>query len=275
MHCFIIGLAALFVGLFQDCLLAQEVTPLPPAYQEKYRAAVDAFNKEKYTESLALLAEADTISPNQIATFNLQGAAHVKRRDFQKAAVSFRKILEKEPQNPIAFFNYGEVLFLSENYPQAKEAFIKYLGTEGNEKNALGRFKVLLCDLRMGNIQEVKAVVDNLRPTISHPLEYFARAAIEFSQNNEKEARSYVQSAFQIYPGGMNLAFADSFVELGWIGRGDVAQIGAVNAAALQSLSREFQPEDDPGEDTSFKEKFRSLLPSLGGTPGSESEEKE
>ena len=257
--------AAVLPALFfsQDHTFAQDDNTPPVAYQEKYRAAVEAFNEEKFAKTLELLNEADSLAPGLPSTLNLKGAAHVKLRDFKAAAVDFRKILEKKPDNAVALFNYGEVLFLSENYAQAKEAFSKYLQTEGNKTNALGRYKVILCDLLMGNIKEVKTTIAELRPTISHPLEYYARAAVEFSQDNEQEAREYLQSAFNIYPGGMNLAFADSFVELGWIKREEVAQIGAVNAAALQSLSREFQPEAG-GEDDSFKDKFQSLLPSLG-----------
>lgn len=257
------------LGFISVCAVAQTTDPPPPAYQETYRSAVEAFNNQEYEKTLELLDQADAISPGLSATMNLQGAAHVKLRDFQKAASAFRGILQNEPQNPVALFNYGEVLFLSENYPQAKEAFSKYLGTEGNEKNALGRFKVMLCELLMGNVQQVKAEIQELRPTISHPLEYYARAAVEFSQDNEEEARKYLQSAFNIYPGGMNLAFADSFVELGWIKREEVAQIGAVNAAALQSLSQEFQPDAAENEDN-FSEKFQSLLPSLGDSASEE-----
>ncbi|MEM6822415.1 MAG: tetratricopeptide repeat protein, partial [Verrucomicrobiota bacterium] len=211
----------------------------PPSaeYQKLYRDALELFNKEQFDEALLKLEEASAIEPSRLATHNLKGAVYVKQKDYEKAATAFQSIIDQQPDNPIALFNYGEVLFLSGKYAQAKESFQKYRATEGNQSNALARFKVILCDLLGGNEAEAKKTVAELSPTVSHPLEYFGKAALEFHAGNEKKARTFLQSAFNIYPGGMNLAFADSFVELGWLKKGDVTQIGAVNAAALQSLS--------------------------------------
>lgn len=239
-------------------------TPPSQAYQTAYSAAIQAFNENRYPEALAKLDEAEAVEPGLVSTLNLRGAIHVNQREFTKAAESFHKIIPLDPDNDVAHFNYGETLFLMKNYAQAKESFQRYLNTKGNQKNALGRFKVLLCDILGGNIEQARKTVAELRPTISHPLEYFARAALLFHAGKDEEARGYLVSAFDIYQAGMNLAFADSFVEIGWLKREEVAQIGAVNAAALQSLSNEFQPVSE-GSDQSLSEKFQSLLPSLSG----------
>jgi tetratricopeptide (TPR) repeat protein len=225
---------------------------------------VNLFNEAKYDESLAKLSEAEVVDAAQVATNNLRGAVYVKQRKYAQAAEAFKAILASQPDNSIAWFNYGESQFLAKNYSQAKESFKRYLETEGNKTNALARFKIILCDILSGNVSEARKAVENLRPTISHPLEYYGRAAIEFNAGRDAEAREYLKSAFDIYPGGMNLAFADSFKELGWLKPDEVAQIGAVNAAALQSLSTEFQPSSNEGSDA-YKEKFESMLPSLGG----------
>jgi len=252
----------LALSLIAGCSWLHGQPPRPtPEFQAKYRAALEAFNENDYEMALTLLNEAEQIQPGMEATLNLKGASHVKLKNFQEAANAFRGILAQKPQNPVALFNYGETLFLSKNYPQAKEAFQKYMATEGNANNALGRLKVFLCDLLMGNEQAVQEMIANLKPTISHPLEYYCRAARLFHQGNEEEARGYLNSAFEIYPAGMNLAFADSFVELGWLKSNEIAEIGAVDASALQSLSQEFQPQEtETGIDA---EQFESLLPAL------------
>ncbi len=239
-------------------------------YKNIYTEAITLFNEAKYEQAVTKLEEAIALDPQQVAAYNLAGASHVKLKNYDKASVAFNQILSIQPENSIAMFNYGESLFLAKNYPAAKKQFQGYLGTKGNKTNALARFKVILCDLLGGNESGALKAVQDLRPTISHPLEYYGRAALQFHAGNDEEARQYLQSAFQIYPGGMNLAFADSLVELGWLKQGEVAQIGAVNAAALQSLSTEFQP--DSGEDSgAFSDKFESMLPSLDG----ESKEKD
>lgn len=251
--------------------LKSQESPPSAEYQGKYRKAIELFNEAKYEETLSLLEQAVALEPQQTSAYNLIGAALVKLKRFDEAGAVFRKILSVQPDNAIAMFNFGESLFLAKKYPEAKQQFQAYLNTEGNKTNALARFKIILCDLLGGNEAEARQNVAKLRPTISHPLEYYGRAAVMFHDGNEEEAREYLQSAFQIYPGGMNLVFADSLVELGWLKRDEVAQIGAVNAAALQSLSSEFQP-DTGNEDTGGTlDSFESLLPSLGGEEESES----
>jgi len=257
-------------GLIIICGLAGTTahaeTPEPSEeYKQIYSSALQEFNAENYDKALTILEQTIAVDPQQTAAYNLSGAANVKLKKYEQAIDSFRKILSIKPESSIAMFNLGESLFLLKDYSQAKQYFQGYLNTEGNKTNALARYKVILCDLLGGNEAVARDAVQNLKPTISHPLEYYGRAAIQFHAGNEEEAREYLRSAFQIYPGGLNLAFADSLVELGWLKEGEVAQIGAVNAAALKSLSNEFQPEAEKDDSGTFREKFDSLLPSLGG----------
>lgn len=258
-------------GISVNGALAQSPEP-SQEYKDIYAKAMEVFGEEKYEEAIEYSEQAIALDPQMPAAYNLTGAAYVKLEQYDQAAISFQKILSIQPDNTIAMFNLGEAKFLTKDYGNAKKHFQSYLNSEGNSTNALARYKVILCDLLGGNEAGARKAVDELKPTISHPLEYYGRAALLFHAGNEVEARGYLQSAFQIYPGGINLAFSDSLVELGWLKREEVAQIGAVNAAALQSLSTEFQPEIEKDESGALKEKFDSLLPSLGG--GDDEEDK-
>lgn len=254
----------LLCGVSGHSGLAQAVEP-SQEYQDIYAKAMQAFLEEQYEDTLSLLEQAIALEPQQANAYNLAGAANVKLRNYNQAATSFQQILALDPENMIAIFNLGESYFLLKDYTKSKQYFQTFLNIEGNSANALARFKLLLCHLLGGNEESARATVEALRPTISHPLAYYGNAALHFHAGNNDEARSYLKSAFEIYPGGVNLAFADSLVELGWLERNEVAQIGAVNAAALQSLSREFQPDIEQDDSNALFKRFDSLLPSIGG----------
>ncbi|MEM6884700.1 MAG: tetratricopeptide repeat protein [Verrucomicrobiota bacterium] len=234
-------------------------------YIELYAKAKAEFDGENYQESLKILEEAIALEPQLVHSYNLKGAVLVKLDEYDQAAETFQQVLAIQPENVIANYNMGESFFLAEKYSQAKEQFQVYLNSEGNQTNALARYKVILCDLLGGNESAARKAVEELRPTISHPLQYYGRAAIHFHAGEEEEARSYLKSAFNIYPAGLNLAFSSSFLELGWLKEGEVAEVGAVHAAGLQSLSTEFHPEIEKDDSGALREKFESLLPSLGG----------
>jgi len=257
----LIGRVGVIFFLISWSVQAADVVP-SPEYAKAYRESVVFFNELKYEEALVKVKESIALEPELTDGYNLEGACYIKLKEYEKGAESFSKILNVEPQNPIAMFNYGESLFLQKKYAEAKSLFQRYLGTEGNSKNALGRYKVILCDVLGGHVEEARKTVAGLKPTISHPLEYYARAAVEFQAGNDELARSYLKSSFQIYSGDLNLAFADSLREIGWVKDGEVAQFNTVNVAGLESLSSEFQPEAE--EDSAVVGKqLNSLLPSL------------
>jgi len=245
-----------------DYALAENALP-SREYRETYVKAMQVFGEGKYEEAMKLAREAVVLDPAQASAYNLLGATQVKLRQPQEAVASFQKILSLQPENSVAVFNLGEAYFLLKNYSEAKKYFESYLKTEGNATNALARYKMILCDLLGGREAAARETVLGLKPTISHPLEYYGRAALLFHQGDEEQARSYLESAGKIYSPGLNLAFADSLVELGWLNRNEVAEIGAVNAAALQSLSAEFQPQNDEDSSRGLNRDIESLLPAL------------
>jgi tetratricopeptide (TPR) repeat protein len=218
-------------------------TPPSEAMQAVYAEALQLMNQGKIDDALAKLASGPAAEGDHSAVLNLKGALHVRKKDYPTAAAAFGKILEKSPNNAVARFNLGEVHFLQKNYPKAKEFFGQFLKEPGNSQNALARYKIFLCDLLGADPAAATQTLKGLEPTISHPFYYYANAASAFKAGRESAAREYIQSAFGIYPGGLNAAFADSLVELGWLKQEEIAQIGAIDSAALQSLSSEFRPE--------------------------------
>lgn len=242
--------------IYSQLSAAQE--PITQEYKQYYAAAVQAMKAGDYALALEQinLAEADT--PGKIPTLNLRGSIYLKQHQYNLAVADFRKIIEINPEYPSGHFNLGEAYFQAGQYTEAKHAFRRYLQTKGNERNALARFKVFLCDLMSGNDAAVQQQLANLKPTISHPLEYYCRAAVQYHAGKQEEGESYVNSALKIYSPAINFLFLESFRKLGFIKQEQMARVDQIEEAALGMLSYEFMPteqEESP--------KLEVLLPDL------------
>ncbi len=242
-------------------LKAQE--PISAEYKKFYAEAVAAMESENYELALQKLDQAESDTPGKIPTLEMRGDVYMKQREFSKAVETYRTLSKLYPEYEGAMYNYGEALFLSKEYPQAKQAFTQYLETKGNERNALVRYKVFLCDLMAGNTVGVEEQLRALQPTISHPLEYFCRAAYLYQQEKDLEAESLINSAFAIYQPAINILFAQSLAELGFLKIENIPKIERIDGNALKSLSHEFQPVDEQGT-RSLGQELENQLPSLG-----------
>jgi tetratricopeptide (TPR) repeat protein len=236
--------------------------PLSEAMQAVYAEALQLMNQGKIDEALAKLSSGPASDAEHSAVLNLKGALQVRKKNYSEAAALFAKILEKSPNNAVACFNLGEVHFVQKNYPKAKELFGRFLKEPGNSQNALGRYKIFLCDLLGVDPAAAAQTLKELEPTITHPFYYYANAASEFKAGRENQAREYIQSALEIYPVGLNAAFADSLVVLSWIKPEEIAQVSMIDSAALQSLSSEFRAEAAlSGADAPPPPDFENVLP--------------
>jgi tetratricopeptide (TPR) repeat protein len=252
---------------------ASAETPPAPSIESQrlYSEAIGLMNEGNMDSSLKKVDEMLAKEPDNLAGLNLRGAVLVRKKDYEAAEASFARILAIDSKNSVAHFNLAEVSFLRKDYAKAKGHFTHFMEVKGNEQNALGRYKIFLCDLLGSDPSPAMKLLETLEPTISNPLYYFAHAAAEFKQQRPEKGREFIQSAFGIYPGGMNAAFADSMVELGWIKQEEVASVGAIDASALNSLSTEFQPAKDAGPPTSLG--FENVLPDFS-TGGGKKDEK-
>lgn len=268
---------SLLILLATTPLTAQEAAPesQPPAVappspegQRIYSETLQLINQNQLEKALAKLASIPESDATHPEVLNLKGALLVRKKDYAAAAATFGKILENNPNNALAHFNLGEVHYLQKDYVKAKSLFNRFLQYPGNSQNALARYKVFLCDLLGVDPSAAALTLSELEPTISHPFFYFAHAAQEFKNGQPEKAREYIQSALNIYPRGLNTAFADSMVELGWLKPEEVGQITEMDAATLQSLSNEFRPKQTtPDTSSSSSPGFENILPDFFHEP--------
>src|SRR5438552_3873846 len=77
------------------------------------------------------------------------------------------------------------------------------------------------------------------------PALYYAQAAWEFKHNNPTKATDWITSAKKIYSPALNVVFADSFYDLGWMQSPAIATSPAPAAEAATALA-EAQTESSP-----------------------------
>lgn len=233
---------------FTACFLTaaeQATQPADPevsdAYKKIYGESIQAFNEGNFNLALTKINEADKAQPGVAAGMNLRGAILVKLKEVDQAIVLFKELVKLEPNNQVPLFNLGEAYFLKKDYLESKKHFNQFLALPNNAENSLGKYKVFLCDMMLGNKAEVDKVINELTPTISNPYYYFANAAVNFQKGDKVKGRDWVQSAYSIYPPDLNANFADSFIEFGWLTTEDVGQSSSIASNDLKSLSKEFK----------------------------------
>src|SRR5438105_7893790 len=77
------------------------------------------------------------------------------------------------------------------------------------------------------------------------PVLYYAQAAWEFKHNNPGKATDWITAAKKIYSPALNVVFADSFYDLGWMQSPALATSPAPAAEAATALA-EAQTESSP-----------------------------
>ena len=207
-------------------------------YQTVYGSAVQAFNKGNPSETIHILDDAEKIQPGLPTTLNLRAAAYVRLKRLDEARQVFESLHKSKPDDPSIIFNMAEVYFLGRNYVDAKKMFQLYLEKKGQSQNALGLYKVFLCDLMTNNTAEIKKTLSNLIPAANNPYYYFAMAADALKRGEGDKGRDYIKSAYDIYSPQLNASFADSLVELGFIRQEEVGSVGVIDSAFLQSLTQ-------------------------------------
>jgi tetratricopeptide (TPR) repeat protein len=234
--------------------------------QEAIRDIVQASQDRRWTDVLQATDMISDADPAYLGLMNIRLSALVQVKDYDQALELLSKLAKREEGgSAVHDFNYGEIYFLKKNYKESIKHFEKFLAVEGNENNALARFKLYLGNLLGGQESTAEELKSKILPSISHPLYYYVQAASEFHAGNDDEARAWLKSASSIYSLGLNVAFADTFKEVGWLEPHEVTGFPVLTQAQLSSLNAEFQPQAPNRPKKRGGSIFEGMMPSLGG----------
>jgi hypothetical protein len=189
--------------------------------RSKYEQAERAFQQRDFNTALKFLDQVDAAAPNQAASFNLHGEILMEQKKFDEAEAVFQKAFAADPKFREAQYNLAQIPFKKQEYGKSRDRlealFAETPGGDKNQASQLIQFKIFMTLLLEGKDNRAEKMMDQFRFTVDTPALYYAQAAREFKHNNPDKGNDWVASARKIYSAALNIVFADSFYDLGWL----------------------------------------------------------
>ena len=217
--------------------------------RSRFEQSRQAYQQRDFASALKFVNDADGAEPNQPATLTLRGEILLEQKQFDQAEAEFKKALKADPKFRQAQFNLALVPLKKKDYTTARDRFETLLGkTPGGDKSEAAqiiKFNIFMTFLLEGKESRAQKMMEQFQFTGDTPALYYAQAGWEFKHNNPNKATDWITSAKKIYSPALNLVFADSFYDLGWLQSPAVAMSPAPAAEAATALA-ETQTEASP-----------------------------
>jgi tetratricopeptide (TPR) repeat protein len=217
--------------------------------KSRVEQARQAFQQRDLASALKFVNDADSADPNQAGIITLRGEILMEQKQFDPAEAEFKKALKADPKFRQAQFNLALVPLKKKDYTTARDRFEALLGkASGGDKSEAAqiiKFNIFMTFLLEGKESRAQKMMEQFQFTGDTPALYYAQAAWEFKHSNPNKATDWITSAKKIYSPALNLVFADSFYDLGWLQSPAVATSPAPAAEAATALA-EAQTEASP-----------------------------
>ncbi|PYX34518.1 MAG: hypothetical protein DMG80_01820, partial [Acidobacteria bacterium] len=217
--------------------------------RSRVEQARQAYQQRDFATALKFVDEANTAEPNQPATLNVRGEILLEQKQFDQAEAEFKKAQKADPKFRQAQFNLALVPLKKKDYASARDRFEALLSkTSGGDKSEaaqLIKFNIYMTYLLEGKDSRAQKLMEQFQFTGDTPALYYAQAAWEFKHNNPTKATDWITSSKKIYSPALNVVFADSFYDLGWMQSPALATSPAPAAEAATALA-EAQTESSP-----------------------------
>src|SRR5438876_1228500 len=217
--------------------------------RSRVEQARQAYQQRDFVAARKFIDDADAADPNQAATLNLRGEILLEQKQFDQAEAEFKKALKADSKFRQAQFNLALVPLKKKDYAAARDRFEALLSkTPGGDKTEaaqLIKFDIYMTWLLEGKDSRAQKLMEQFQFTGDTPALYYAQAAWEFKHNNPTRATDWITSAKKIYSPALNVVFADSFYDLGWMQSPALATSPAPAVEAATALV-EAQTESSP-----------------------------
>ena len=217
--------------------------------RSRVEQARQAYQQRDFAAARKFIDDADAADPNQAATLNLRGEILLEQKQFDQAEAEFKKALKADSRFRQAQFNLALVPLKKKDYATARDRFeallSKTAGGEKSEAAQLIKFNVYITWLLEGKDSRAQKLMEQFQFTGDTPALYYAQAAWEFKHNNPTKATDWITSAKKIYSPALNVVFADSFYDLGWL-QSPVLTTSTAPAAEAATALTEGQTESSP-----------------------------
>ncbi len=217
--------------------------------RSRVEQARQAYQQRDFAAARKFIDDADAADPNQAVTLNLRGEILLEQKQFDQAEAEFKKALKADSRFRQAQFNLALVPLKKKDYATARDRFeallSKTAGGEKSEAAQLIKFNVYITWLLEDKDSYAQKLMEQFQFTGDTPALYYAQAAWEFKHNNPTKATDWITSAKKIYSPALNVVFADSFYDLGWMQSPALATSTAPAVEAATALA-EAQTESSP-----------------------------
>ncbi len=191
--------------------------------QANFERAERSFQQRDFPAARKFLDLADAGAPNQAASLNLRGEIFMEEKKFDEAEQVFTQAVAADPKFREAQYNLAQIPFEKKDYGKSRERLEALFGaTPGGEKNQaaqLIKYKIFMTLLLEGNDTQAQKMMDQFKFTGDTPALYYAQAAWGFKHDNPDQGNDWIKSARKIYSPALNIIFADTFYDLGWLKR--------------------------------------------------------
>lgn len=206
--------------------LWQNFTNLPEEKRKEFNKGISKaqslFNQKRIFDALSKVAELESIFANHPASLSIQGACYIEMRDFANALKVYEETLRLMPHNTGALFNIAEIHFVTMNWQNAhnkiSELLTKFTPSTKKELVRLCEFKLLLCKLKLGQIDQAITLQDKYDKWDDSPFYYYSRAAILDHQGDKEASMKTLKECYVIWNSVEKLAsWQDTIMEYGLV----------------------------------------------------------
>lgn len=181
------------------------------------------YDQKRIFEALDKIHAAKKIFPDHPELLTMEGACYVEFRSFDKAKDLFNKANEMAPGQATIVFNIAELQYVTKDWKNAEETLGKVLEMVKTDKNQLQlsrlvEFKILLCKLKLGDIEGAKKLSGKYDFMDDSPFSYYAMAAIAFQEGRQVDAEGELARANRVFQNPAMLSpWQDTLIEFGYI----------------------------------------------------------
>jgi len=153
-------------------------------------------HEKRYSEAVEKLEQARVTFPDEHEIPNFLGVLHIEMGQYAEAEQVLSELLQEAPELTGAHFNYGELYFRQSKYEESRKHFVQSLELKETDNTGLGQYKISLCDLMLGSLQDSGVAGANA----DHPQAYYLQVAQYFQSGQDETAQEWLKSAYKIYP---------------------------------------------------------------------------
>ena len=191
------------------------------SFNEHIAEAKRMQDEKRIFESLDSLAKAESMVQKHPYIMQLQAAADIEYRQFDKAEAIYKELNQMAPKNPSFIFNLGEMHFVQSKWQNAKKQFEEILEIGKHTKTSplyyLTEYKVYICNIKLGNKTAAEEHESKYDYTVDSPIYYCTEYIQAFLENDTIEATKWLERANKVFGASAMTSWIDTLQESGYI----------------------------------------------------------